>query len=94
MENKVDIQQNKIFHLEDSMVMYGIYNSGTLEALSDTGHRLHNQSTLNEKLFVGQKKDWYHWYLSAKGVSHYAINSLLFLATTREKYVKMYKKIY
>ena len=31
MENKVDLQCNKIFHLEDSMVMYGIYNSDTLE---------------------------------------------------------------
>ena len=36
MENKVDIQHNKIFHLEDSMVIYGIYNSDTLEALIDT----------------------------------------------------------
>ena len=45
MENKVDIQCNKIFHLEDSMVMNGIYNSDTLEALIDTVHRLHNQST-------------------------------------------------
>ena len=42
--------------------------------------------------FAGQIKDWYHWYLSAKGVSHYAINSLLFLTTTREKYVKMYER--
>ena len=60
MENKVDIQCNKIFHLEDSMVMYGIYNSDTLEALIDTVHRLHNKSTWNEKLFAGQIKDWYH----------------------------------
>ena len=74
------------------MVMYGIYNSDTLEALIETVHRLHNQSTWNERLFVGQIKDWYHWYLSAKGVSHYAINSLLFLTTTKEKYVKMYER--
>ena len=26
MENKVDMQHNKIIHLEDSMVLYGIYN--------------------------------------------------------------------
>ena len=32
MENQIDLQHNKIFHLEDSMVMYGIYNSDTLEA--------------------------------------------------------------
>ena len=42
MENKVDIQHNKIFHLEDSLVMYGIYNSDTLEDLINTVHRLHN----------------------------------------------------
>ena len=42
IENKVDVQCNKIFHLEDSMVLYGIYNSDTLENLIDTVHRLHN----------------------------------------------------
>ena len=45
MENKVDIQQNKIFHLEDSMVMYGIYNSDTLQDLINTVHKLHNTTT-------------------------------------------------
>ena len=64
--------------------MYGIYNYCTLEALIATVHRLHNQSTWNEKLFAGQIEDWYHWCLSAKGVSHYAINSLIFLTTARE----------
>ena len=92
MENKVDLQCNKIFHLEVSMVMYGIYNSDTPEALIDTVHRLHNQYTLNEKLFVGQIEDWYQWYLSIKGVNHYGINSLLFLTTAREKYVKRYER--
>ena len=58
----------------------------------DTVYRLHKKSTWNEELFAGQIKDWYHWYLSAKGVSHYAINSLLFLTTAREKYVKMYER--
>ena len=86
----MDLQCNRVFHLEDSMVMYGIYNSDTLEPLSDTVHRLHNQTTWNEKLFAGKIDDWYCWYLSEKGVGHYAINSLLFLTTAREKYVKMY----
>ena len=72
--------------------MYGIYNSDTLKDLIDTVHKLHNKSTWNERLFAGQIKDWYHWYLSAKGVNHYAINSLLFLTTPREKYVKMYER--
>ena len=71
MENKVDIQCNEIFHLEDSMVMYGIYNFDTLEDLIDTVHRLHNQTSWNERLFVGQIKDWDHWYLSSRGVNCY-----------------------
>ena len=54
MENKVDLQCNKVFPLEDSMVMYGIYNSYTLQALVDAVHRLHNQTTWNEKLFARQ----------------------------------------
>ena len=31
MDNQVNLQCNKIFHLEDSMVMYNIYNSDSLE---------------------------------------------------------------
>ena len=89
MENKVDLQCSRVFHLEDSMVMHSIYKSDTLETLIYTVHRLHNQTTLNEKLFAAKIEDWYHWYLSEKGVGHYAINSMLFLTTTREKYVKM-----
>ena len=31
METKVNIQHNRLIHLEDSMVMYGVYNAETLE---------------------------------------------------------------
>ena len=77
MGNKVDLKCNRVFHLEDSMVMYGLYNSDTLETLIDAVHRLHNQTTWSEKLFSGKIDDWYYWYLSEKGVGHYAINLLL-----------------
>ena len=92
MENKADIQHNKVFHFQDSMVMYGVYNSDTLEELTKTVHKLHNTTTWNKKLFAGQIKDWYNWHLTTKGVNHYAINSILFLTTVREKYVKMYER--
>ena len=88
MENKVDIQCNKIFHLEDSVVLYGIYNSDTLEALVDIVHRLHNQSTWNERLFVGEIEKWYHWYLSARGVNHYAIKFIAFPDHCKKKICK------
>ena len=72
--------------------MYGVYNSDTLEDLIDTVHKLHNRTTWNEKLFSGQINNLYNYYSSSSGVQHYAINSLLFLTTVREKYVKMYER--
>ena len=66
--------------------MYCIYNSDTLEKLNNTVHKMHNETTWNEKLFVGKHDHWYH------GVGHYAISSLLYLTTMRERYVKMYKR--
>ena len=45
-----------------------------------------------KKLFTGQIHQWYQWYLHKDGIGHNATNSLLFLTTTREKYVKMYKR--
>ena len=33
METKTNIQQNKFMHLEESMIIYGIYSAETLEKL-------------------------------------------------------------
>ena len=48
-ESKADLQCNNFFHLEDSMIIYGIYNSDTLEQLIETVHRIHNTTSWNEK---------------------------------------------
>ena len=45
MERKADIHHNKIFHVEDTMIMYGIYNSDTLAQLIETVHRMHNTTS-------------------------------------------------
>ena len=34
MSSKVDIQRNKLIHLENTLVMYGFYNEETLEKLT------------------------------------------------------------
>ena len=82
-------------HLEDSVVMYGIYNAETLEQLINTVHYIHNTTTSNEKLFAG-----YHsttilqsLYANAKGIQHYSINSFLYLGTVKDKYVLLYKEL-
>ena len=40
MDKKTNIQRNKMHHLEDTMIMYGVYNSNTLKDLIDTVHRM------------------------------------------------------
>ena len=54
METKVDIQHNRLIHLEDSMVMYVVYNTKRLEKLVKTVHQMDNTTTPNEKLFTGE----------------------------------------
>ena len=51
MDKKTNIQHNRIHHLEDTMIMYGVYNSDTLTDLIDTVHRMQNFTTWNEKTF-------------------------------------------
>ena len=36
------------------MVMYGIYNSGTIEKLINTIPHMHNKTTWNENVFVAK----------------------------------------
>ena len=68
MENKVNLQCNKLIHLEDSMVMYGFYNAETLEKLITTVHKMHNITTPNERLFAGKLGSSFTWYLTKCGI--------------------------
>ena len=54
MDSKTTIQCNKLIQLENSMLMYDIYNVETLEKLMNTVHHIHNTTTSHKKLFVGQ----------------------------------------
>ena len=38
MKKRHDIERNRVFHLEDSMIMYGVYNVDTLEKLIQMVH--------------------------------------------------------
>ena len=92
MDKKTNTQCNRIHHLEDTMITYGVYNSDTLTDLIDTVHRMQNLITWNKKPFAGKLHDWMELYTQDKGMCNYAINSVLFLTTVREKYVKMYER--
>ena len=53
---------------------------------------MQNFTTWNEKTFTGKLHDWMEIYSQDESVHNYAINSVLFLTTIREKYVKMYER--
>ena len=48
------MQRKKLMHLENTLVMYGIYNAETLENIVKTVHALHSRQTLYESLFTGK----------------------------------------
>ena len=53
---------------------------------------MQNFTTWNEKTFTGKLHDWMEIYSQDEGMHNYAINSVLFLTTVQEKYVKMYER--
>ena len=66
MNKKTAVQQNRMHHLEATMIMYGIYNPDTLKDLRDTVHRWQNFTTWNEKTFAGKLHDWWRYILKMK----------------------------
>ena len=67
MESKAGIHCKKLMHLEDSVVMYGVYNAETLETLINTVHQMHNSTTPNERVFMGELNKAFMWYVNKQG---------------------------
>ena len=93
MISKVDKQRNRFIHLENTLVMYRVYNAETLEKLIMTVHALHSRQSMDEKLFAGQITQAYMYYSQMHGdhsIQHYAINSMLYFRMIKDKYIEMY----
>ena len=48
-----EAQGNKLLHLENSLILYGVYNRETLEKMVKAAHVLHSCQSLVEELFTG-----------------------------------------
>ena len=59
MNDKANIQHNKLMKLESSMLMYGVYNAETLEKIINTVHDIHNTTSSHERLFAGEHNPFY-----------------------------------
>ena len=89
MNKKASIEWNRVFHLENSMIMYGLCNVDTLEKLIKMVHKMNTRSVWFEWLYAGHVNKWFEMYSSSQDANYYAINSLLYLRTIQEKYIKM-----
>ena len=70
INEKQDKEHNRIYHLEDTMIMYSKHNTDTLTNLIDTVHRMHNLTSLKERLFVGKVNDWLKQQLTCHNDEH------------------------
>ena len=95
MENKANIQHNKLIQLDNSMLMYSVYNTNTLEKLINTVHSIHNTTSSHERLFAGLQSSLAlkSLYAHSLGLHHYSINSLLYLRTIQYKYITFYREL-
>ena len=95
MDSKATIHCNKLMQLENSMLMYGIYNAETLEKLINTACNIHNTTSLHERLFAGQQSSMIlkSLYAHSLDLHHYSINSLLYLRTIHDKYIALLQRI-
>ena len=90
MSTQTDMQRNKLVHLENTLVTYGIYNAETLEKSVKTVHALHSRQTLYESFFTGKTSAAFEFYSQmhgSHGIQHYAVNSMLYLKTIKDKYM-------
>ena len=95
MSITTDAQRNKLMHLGNLLIMYGVYNVETLSKLVKTMQVLHSRQSLVEQLFAGQQVMAYQIYSNmqdACGIQHYITNLLLYLCTIKEKYIAVYNE--
>ena len=59
MADKANIQHNKLMKLENSMLMYGVYNAEMLEKLINTVYNIHNTTSSHERLFASEHNPLY-----------------------------------
>ena len=95
LNSKANIQHNKLMKLDDAMLMYGIYNTETLEKLIRTVYEIHNTTSSHEKLFAREHNHsvFRILYTYSLGLQQYSTNSLLYLRIIQDKYISLYREL-
>ena len=86
LNSRTNIDHNRVYHLEDTMIMYSKYNSDTLKALIDMVHQMQNVTTWKEKIFVSEMNDWLKCRLEEVcSEFDYSMDAALFLNNCQRK---------
>ena len=95
MNDKANTHCNKLMKLDDTMLMYSIYNAEMLETLIKTVHEIHNTTSSHEKIFAGEHNHsiFNILYAHSLGLQHYSTSSLLYLRIVQDKYVALYMEL-
>ena len=56
-------------------------------------HQMYDTTAPNERSFASELNAAFNWYVNKNGAHNYAINSILYLKTLREIYVKNLKNL-
>ena len=94
MNDWVNILHSKLMKLDDTMLLYGIYNAETLDKLINTVYEIHNATSSHEKLFAVEHNHslFRMLYTDALGIQQYETNSLLFPRIIQDKYTSLYRE--
>ena len=93
INSKSEIDHNRVYHLEDTMIMYSKYNSDTLMELVKTVHQMPMVPPGKRKFFVSEMNEWLkHKLADIHNEFDCSIDTVFFLTTVKEKYVRMYDK--
>ena len=93
MNEKANIQHNKLMKLDNSMLMSDIYNAEM--KLIKTVYGIHNTTSSHERLFASDHNPstFRTLYAHSLGLQHYSTNSLFNLRIIQDKYVALYREL-
>ena len=95
MNNEVISNATSYLKLDNTRLMYGIYNVETLERLIGAVQDIHTVTSSHERLFEGEHNAalFRLLYMNTLDIQQYAFNSLLFLRVVQDKYISLYKEL-
>ena len=81
--------------MDDTILMYGVYNAEMLEKLIKTVHKIHNTTVSHEKLFASKHNltTFRILYAHSFGLQHFSTNSLLYLRIIQDNNLALYREL-